>query len=137
RVPQKLQQAVTCWPGLLDLDEFYYELGCADQPRGFRGRITSLDLAAGETLIRSVVFDWLSWDKSARSPQRVWSRANLSLSRLALATGQLQAARRYSVRAILSGGPGQKAMAARAFGRAVAPPWLVALMHSPWPPGEH
>ena len=54
---EKIRLAFRCWPGILSLDEFYYELGCAFQPRGVRGTAVGLTLPDGEALIRSILFE--------------------------------------------------------------------------------
>jgi glycosyltransferase involved in cell wall biosynthesis len=117
RAREKIELAVRHWPGLLRQDEFYYELGCAFQQRGVRGTKVGLNLADGEALIRSVIFEWLSTGLTSASQSKAWSQANVVLARLARATGQAQAARRYASRAIWLGGGRQRWRALRTWAR--------------------
>jgi GT2 family glycosyltransferase len=130
RMVEKLQQAVNHWPGLLREDEFYYELACADQPRGSRGPGPTLNLAAGEEVIRSALFEWLAWDRGVTSRPRAWSQGNLVLARLATANRQPQLARHYALRALRAGPWIDKTRAARELARSLAPRWLVMLARS-------
>jgi hypothetical protein len=118
---RKVLQAVTCWPGLLELDEFYYELAASGQPRGLRGHAAALNLSASEALLRSVLSEWLPPDQSPRDRRRWRGRASLALARLAQATGQRRAARRYALRAIWSGDAAGKTWAARTLVRSTLP----------------
>ena len=110
---EKILQAVYFWPGLLTQDEFYYELGCAFQPRGVRGSSTQLDLPASEQLIRAAVFEWLDPTQPAFKPQRAWLQANLVLARVARSSGDQRAARRYAWRTIHRGSLRQRWQAMR------------------------
>jgi len=127
---QKLRQAVECWPGLLDLDEFYYELGCARQPRGLRGTAKGLDLKTGEALIRAALLDRTA-SLTARSAQRYWGHACLVLARLARNTGNWSACRGYALRAMRYGTVRDKRVAARLLARSVVPGALLHAVHSP------
>jgi glycosyltransferase involved in cell wall biosynthesis len=100
---EKIRQAASTWPGLLRLDEFYYELGCAFQSRGVRGTAMDLSLPDGEALIRSVLFEWISPELTRAEQKRAWGQANMVLARLARAAGQPQAARQYAARAVRLG----------------------------------
>jgi GT2 family glycosyltransferase len=124
---ERLRRSVECWPGLLDLDEFYYELGCAGQPRGLRGQAHGLDLKTGEALIRDVLFDpaGLTGEPSARAH---WAQACLVLARLARDTRQWPACRRYALRALVSAPNHGRLQAARILARSVAPAALLAAL---------
>jgi glycosyltransferase involved in cell wall biosynthesis len=93
---EKLRQAVECWPDLLSADEFYYELGCAFQPRGLRGTPAQLELAASEDLIHFALSAWPDPGPPGLSRDGAWGQASLNLARLALISGQPRAARRYA-----------------------------------------
>lgn len=116
RAQEKLLQAARCWPDLLAQDEFYYELGCAFQPRGLRGTPVQLDLAAGEDLIRTTLRESLPAGEAALSG-RAWTQANLVLARLARSAGQAPNARRYAWRTIRHGSPRQRWQALRTWAR--------------------
>jgi hypothetical protein len=100
---EKIRQAVSTWPGILRLDEFYYELGCAFQQRGVRGTAVDLSLPDGEALIRSILFEWLPPELAPADQKRAWGQANMVLARLARAAGQPRAARQYAARTVRLG----------------------------------
>jgi hypothetical protein len=121
RAQEKILLARRCWPDLLSQDEFYYELGCAFQPRGVRGTAVGLSLLDGEALIRSVLFEWLSPELGRAEEKRAWGQANMVLARLARATGHLQAARRYAARAMRQGTGRQRLRGLRTWARSYWP----------------
>ncbi len=100
---EKLRQAVACWPELLNADEFYYELGCAFQPRGQRGTPAQLELTASEDLIHFALSAWPDPPPPGVSPDSAWGQASLNLARLANISGQPRAARRYARSAMRHG----------------------------------
>jgi glycosyltransferase involved in cell wall biosynthesis len=120
----KIAQAVQCWPGLLDLDEFYYELGCAKQPRGRRGAAEGLDLSAGAALIHERLFDPAA-ALPPRARQQHWGHALLVLARLGRDAGQAGQARAFALRAAAQGTPSDRLAAARLWLRSLAPQALV------------
>jgi hypothetical protein len=107
----RLNEALACWPGLAELDEFYYELGCARQGRGVRGR--GVVLAESEALLRSLVLERLELPAGRR---RHWGHACLILARLARNNGARAAGRRYAWQALRFGRGRHKAAAIRALG---------------------
>jgi glycosyltransferase involved in cell wall biosynthesis len=118
---EKLQQAVACWPELLTADEFYYELGCAFQPRGLRGTLAQLELTASEDLIRFALSAWPDPATPGVSPDSAWGQAALNLARLAIIGGQPQAARRYAGNAIRYGQASHRWAGLRAWLRSFRP----------------
>ncbi|MEP7358074.1 MAG: glycosyltransferase family A protein, partial [Anaerolineales bacterium] len=79
----RIQRAVRCWPDLAAQNEFYYELGCAYQARGVRGTAVGLSLPEGETLIHTVLFEWLVPELGMAGQKKAWGQANMVLARLA------------------------------------------------------
>ena len=130
---ERIRRAVAFWPGLLALDEFYYELGCAKQPRGLRGAAHGLDLRESEALIRAVLSDREApaGEQAARAH---WGQAWLVLARLARNTDQWPACRRYALRALLSGSGRGRQEAARLLARSLAPAALVSALRPERPP---
>jgi len=96
------EQAVELHPAMLERLDTCYELACADQPRGRRGDVTSLDLdAAGEVLVRQLG-DML--DRASPSVA-AWRSVALANAHLALAmlwdqAGHWAPARRHLWRAL-------------------------------------
>jgi glycosyltransferase involved in cell wall biosynthesis len=86
---EKIRRAIEVWPGLLEQDEFYYELGCANQDRGARGSALGLNVPGGADLIRACLPD------TRRA--RFWSRACLNLMQLAWLAGDRALARAYAM----------------------------------------
>jgi GT2 family glycosyltransferase len=123
---ERIGRALDCWPGLLDLDEFYYELGCASQPRGLRGASQGLNLKEGEALIRGLLFDpAASVTHPAASTH--WGQACLVLARLARDIRQWPACRQYALRAMVQAPVGRDRLeAARLLARSLAPAALLA-----------
>ena len=122
---ERIRRAVACWPGLLDLDEFYYELGCANQPRGLRGSPQGLDLRAGEALIREALFTSTA-PASEHAARAHWGQACLVLARLARNTRQWPACRRYALRAVIAASNRGRLEATRLLARSVMPEALLA-----------
>lgn len=123
----KVRQAVQVWPGLLDQDEFYYELGCAFQPRGLRGTATGLDLGASASLIQDI----LSHDRppsAARSTRAYWGRACLVLARLARNTRDWRGSHTYALRALAYADGRDRLRALRLLARGAVPrAWVRAI----------
>jgi glycosyltransferase involved in cell wall biosynthesis len=117
---ERIRRALEVWPGLLDLDDFYYELGCAGQPRGLRGTAEGLNLKDGAALIHSVLFDPPTLVSGAAAA-RHWGHACLVLARLARNTGQWSECRRYAWRGLLSTSGSGRLKAARLLARSLAP----------------
>jgi glycosyltransferase involved in cell wall biosynthesis len=117
---EKIQQAVQYWPGLLAQDEFYYELGCAFQPRGLRGSAQGIDLVKSAGLIRDFLFVDLTKAGADESPEH-WGQACLVLARLARNTGQRQAARGYALQVVRHGPAGPRLEALRLLVRSSLP----------------
>jgi hypothetical protein len=95
----KVVQAVQHWPGLLERREFYYELGCANQPRGLRGTAQAQDLAASASLLHALLFGGQLVPASS-SARRYWGRACLTLASLARNSGHRRACWFYALRAL-------------------------------------
>jgi hypothetical protein len=87
----------------LNADEFYYELGCAFQPRGYRGTPAQLELTASEDLIHFALAAWPDPAPAGSTPDSAWGQASLNLARLAIISGQTRAARRYAINAMRYG----------------------------------
>jgi glycosyltransferase involved in cell wall biosynthesis len=125
---EKIKQALEYWPKLIEQDEFFYELGCWYQQRGFRGTEVGLDIPQSEVLIRSILFSELR-DLGDRNHANVWwGHGCLILSRLALRSGDNCAARRYASQAILHGRLNQKWASARALARSA---WYCHMARAP------
>jgi hypothetical protein len=123
---QRVRRAIELWPALLDQDEFYYELGCAFQPRGLRGSAEGLNLDASAALIRGVLFTELP-SAPARRAQAYWGRACLILARLARNTRNPRASQAYSLRALVYAPGRQRLLALRLLARNAVPDvWLQA-----------
>jgi hypothetical protein len=114
RAVARLNDALACWPGLAELDEFYYELGCARQGRGQRGR--GVNLVESEALLRELLFERLALPADRRQH---WGHACLVLSRLARRNGERLAGRRFAWQALRFGRGRHKAAAVRALGRSL------------------
>lgn len=94
----KMVEAMAVWPALAERDETYYELGCADRPRGWRGPFGAVALDANRHLIRSLVFEhWPAPSQAVRNAR--WAHACLVLSQLACEGGDRAAARRLAIEA--------------------------------------
>lgn len=115
---RKIGLAAATWPELVTLDEFFYELACARQPRGWRGSAAGLDLSQSEALLRETVSNL---NLSGTQHQRFWGQANLALARLAFATDKAPAARRYSWRALRLASGDQRPAALRVWLRVMPP----------------
>ena len=114
----RLAAALRAWPAYPDTPEFYFELACAYQPRGRRGRPTSAELAAGAELLRRVL---LASDlPPAPEAQRRawWSQACLVLAQLA---PDQRTARRYAAEALRFSAARRRPTALRAWLRAALP----------------
>ena len=110
---EKIIQAISIWPGLLADEEFYYELGCAYQPRGLRGTASGLDLNESAALIRSVLAD--------QNQNGRLAFAYVTLSQLALVTGNRWAALRFALESWWRSSPAEWPAAGRAIMRALLP----------------
>ncbi|MCC7359780.1 MAG: glycosyltransferase family 2 protein [Anaerolineales bacterium] len=114
----KVGEALRAWPAWLDTPEFYYELACAYQPRGRRGRPDAGAWAEGAALVRRVVLE--GRDPPAEETQRRawWAQACLVLAQLAPEAGQ---ARRQAAEAWRWADRRHKPAALRAWLRAALP----------------
>jgi GT2 family glycosyltransferase len=117
---ERVRRAVTCWPGLLEQDEFYYELGCAFQPRGVRGTTTDLDLDTSAALIRDILFNDVP-AAEARSARAHWGRACLVLARLARDTHNPPACRTFALMALRDAAGRDQIRATGLLARSVVP----------------
>jgi glycosyltransferase involved in cell wall biosynthesis len=115
----KLRSAVELWPGLLEQDEVYYELGCAFQKRGYRGTPIGLDIRESTALVRRLLTQWLPLPASIS--RAAWGRACLALAQLALIAGERGAARQSALRAIIRCSGVHRRKAARGLLRASLP----------------
>jgi glycosyltransferase involved in cell wall biosynthesis len=121
----KLQRAVALWPGILEEDEVYYELGCAFQRRGYRGTPIGLDIRESTALVRRLLTQCLPLSSSLS--RAAWGRACLALAQLALIAGERGAARQAALRAVIRCSGLARRKAARGLLRASLPPrWVQA-----------
>jgi hypothetical protein len=97
-----LTLAVRAWPDLLAKLETMYELACGDQPRGYRGRPSSLDIQKnGAEMISRLNGLFAQAGLSLRPVRRAaYGNAYLALGLLSDLAAQPQAARGYLLRAI-------------------------------------
>ncbi len=94
-------EAVRLSPPLLDEDETYYAIVCAEQPPEYKGSGYLLDLKSGERrIIRALERSVASSGASNRKLRaRAYARAYATLARLAYAQRQMDQVRRYLRRA--------------------------------------
>jgi glycosyltransferase involved in cell wall biosynthesis len=116
---ERLRRALVLWPGLLDENEFFYELGCAFQARGYRGTPIGLNVRESGRLLQALLHHDLGLP--AASGRLAWGRACLVLSQLGLLAGDRAAARQYALSAIIVGSSAVKATAIRRLVRATLP----------------
>jgi glycosyltransferase involved in cell wall biosynthesis len=102
---RKVREALAVWPGLVEQDEFHFELACAYQPRGVRGTAAGLNVRESAELVRSLL--------PLPGGRASWGRACLALARMGLVARDRRSARRYAFEALRAIGPRRK-------GRAVA-----------------
>jgi glycosyltransferase involved in cell wall biosynthesis len=94
---------VNACPSLLAQLETLYELGCGDQPKGFRGHFASLNLEYNaQVLIRLLdkLFNDPQLTKLKNKRQAAYATAYYALGLLGYGKGHYQAARRFFLRAI-------------------------------------
>ena len=106
----ELAEAITVWPEIVEEDEFFFELACANQPRGLRGSAYGLDLDEAAQLVRSL--EPLPGGAATRA------RAAFAFAWVALSAGDRETARRFALEARglpgLRGKSSALALAARA-----------------------
>jgi glycosyltransferase involved in cell wall biosynthesis len=101
---QYIEKAVAIWPELLGQLKTFYEIACGDEPRGYRGQATVLDLEAnGREMLQEL--DTLFLDaKPALVAMRptAYGNAHLALAMLHDQAGNWAAARRHLRQAVRS-----------------------------------
>ncbi len=101
-----LKQAFAIYPDVAEDFEAFYELGCANQPRGARGSTGTLDIERNAALITSslnIVFADPNLPPASRAARRrAYGCAALALGVLAYNTRRFALARRYLTRAVRS-----------------------------------
>ncbi|MFZ1475099.1 MAG: hypothetical protein WAV79_19465, partial [Anaerolineae bacterium] len=120
RGAERIEAAAALWPGLLDQDEFYYELACCRQPRGFSGAAQGLDLAESGARIQRLLDADLP-ALSADQARQAWGRAGLALAQLGAVTGDRPAQRRFAWQALRFGAPTVRRIAGRRLLRSFVP----------------
>jgi tetratricopeptide (TPR) repeat protein len=97
-----LQQAVGIEPDLLERLDTFYELALGDQPRGYRGETTQVDIAAnGAEMLRRLDILFASASPSVQALKGVaYGNAYLALAMLSDQAGDWAAARRYMLKAM-------------------------------------
>lgn len=97
-----LSEAGNVWPPILARLDTFYELALGDQPRGYRGNVVDLDIAAnGAEMLRRIDGLFTSADEQVRALRDVaYGNAYLALGMLADQAGQWGPARGYMVRAL-------------------------------------
>jgi GT2 family glycosyltransferase len=115
----RLTAALSLWPALADLDEFFYELGCAFQPRGYRGSPHGLQLERSAALIHTLIFKHRLVPTGERRAR--WAQASLALARLAFQAGERGASARHALSALAGAPAGGRRPALRALARALVP----------------
>lgn len=100
---QCLGQAAAFWPPLLGRLDTFYELALGDQPRGYRGEATRIDIATNGTQMLDRLDQLLaSATADVQALRRVaHSNAYLALAMLSDQAGQWGSARRYMFQALL------------------------------------
>ncbi len=100
----QLRQALAIAPELLAAYDVFYELGCGDQPRGYRGDYATLDVAwNADVLFRLLarLFSDPDRPEAVDGFRRVaYLNARLALAQLSYATGNRRRAGRYGWQAI-------------------------------------
>jgi glycosyltransferase involved in cell wall biosynthesis len=121
----KLAAALRDWPELLWLDEFYYEMACAYQQRGYRGSGTGLQLERSAELLRQTVLGEPTTHLSSGQRQEAWGRAGLAMAQLALVAGHKRLAGRFAWQALRLAPPRYNGPALRLLVRASLPAVVV------------
>ena len=99
---QYLDKAILVWPELLSRLDTFYELACDEQPRGYRGHATSLDIEGTSTAMLQWLDGLFARAGSTLEPLRrnAYGNAYLALSMLSDQSGRWQEARRHMSQAI-------------------------------------
>lgn len=101
-----LKQAFALYPDVAGDFEAFYELGCANQPRGVRGSTDTLDIERNAALMTDsldAVFGDPAMPPASRAARhRAYGCAALALGVLAYNTRRFALARRYLTRAVRS-----------------------------------
>lgn len=97
-----LAEGARLWPGLLAELDTHYELACWDQPRGYRGQASLLDLDRNAALLLTGLRDLFTRGDAALAPYRraALGQARLALAMLADQAGRWGLARRHLLRAL-------------------------------------
>jgi glycosyltransferase involved in cell wall biosynthesis len=97
-----MSEAVALWPAILTRLDTFYELALGDQPRGYRGVTSGLDIAKnGAELLQRLGALFDNGDSALQSLRRkAYGQAYLALTMLADQAGNWDQARGYMLRAI-------------------------------------
>ena len=126
----KLGQALRGWPEMVWLDEFYYEMACAFQQRGYRGSGHGLQLERSAAVLRQTLLGEPAGHLSGRLRHEAWGRAGLALAQLALISGQQALAWRYAWQALRHAQPAYRGQAARLLAKAALPAGVVRALRA-------
>lgn len=101
---QQFRQAVTISPELLLARDVYYELGCGNQPRGYRGYFPALDINYNAKILFNLLdrlFDDAQISQAVKMRKRqAYINANLVLGKLSYGAGHLKDCQHFFGRAI-------------------------------------
>jgi glycosyltransferase involved in cell wall biosynthesis len=100
----RLKQALLYYPEFARRIDFFYELACGFQPRGYRGDFGSLNLQESEEVVLDTmrfVFDSAETTPVLRTFKNIaYAHAYLALGMLAYGVGHMQQSRTYMIRAV-------------------------------------
>jgi glycosyltransferase involved in cell wall biosynthesis len=101
---QWILKAVTIFPELLEEREFYYELGCGNQPRGHRGHLPSINIEHSSDLTINILDRLFNQpelnEKIGHHRNRYTAMAYLVLGQLSYGTGNYPQTRRFLLQSI-------------------------------------
>ncbi len=101
---ERLRQALHYYPEYARRLDFFYELACGYQPRGFRGDFHSHNLSESERVVLDtvqVIFDSPDTPPGLRDLRRIaYAHAYLALGMFAYGAGQMGQSRRYMAKAV-------------------------------------
>lgn len=99
-----LQKAVFTYPQILERLDTFYELACSDQPRGYRGAVTLMDIDRNGVRLLEQLDSLFEKPSASVAPLRrmAYGNAYLALGILNDQAGRWAEARRYLIRAVLA-----------------------------------
>jgi glycosyltransferase involved in cell wall biosynthesis len=130
-----LRLALEANPGSTESLDLFYELGCADQPLGYRGDLAHLAFEKNSALLLSSLDDIFARpDLSSRLRARrrsAFAHAYLALGLLAYGSDRIRTARSYLWRALVTDlHLGRRRQAWVTLGKTLLGQWLIQLLRS-------